>query len=221
MTMLATVLALASCGVDNYDKPTCRFSGRVVYNGQPLGVSGINRLNFLQFWQNGYELFTAINCFVTQDGSYSALLHSGTYKFVMNNNRGPWVNNPDTVLVVLKGDVVQDYEVTPYYMLSNISYNLSGNTVSASFHVSEITSGRSIETISLMVNKTVFVDNQSYGHLGDKGWIRQNNVSPGSHSLSLDISGLSPDTGELYARVGLKISGIDQWLFDTNVYKIK
>lgn len=218
---LAALLLLfaASCGIDNYDKPESRFSGRVTYNGQPIGVGGIDRQNFLQLWQDGYELYTAINCYVTRDGSYSATLFDGTYKLVMNNNRGPWVNRPDTVVVVVSGNTVKDYEVTPYYTLSNIAYSVSGNTVSATVTVTEITAGRNIETLALMVNKTAFVDNQSSGHLGDEGWTRQSDVAPGSRSLSLDLS--TQPAGNLYARVGIKISGIDQWQFDPQVYKVR
>ncbi|MDR2465929.1 MAG: DUF3823 domain-containing protein [Prevotellaceae bacterium] len=213
------ILVAASCGIDNYEKPASRFSGRVTHNGQPIGVSGIDRQNFLQFWQDGYELRTEINCHLTQDGSYSAMLFDGDYKLVMNNNRGPWVNRPDTVAVAVNGNTVKNYEVTPYYMLSNIAYTVSGKTLSATVTIAEITAGRPVETLALMINKTAFVDNQSSGHLGDAGWTRQSDVAPGTRSLSLDLSGQTAKT--LYARVGIKISGIDQWQFDPQVYEIK
>jgi hypothetical protein len=82
---------------------------RWVYNGEPLGVRGSNGDVYLQFWQDGYELNTSFNVYVGQDGSYSAMLFDGVSKLVMNNNRGPWVNSPDTVTVEVKGSTVKDY----------------------------------------------------------------------------------------------------------------
>ena len=219
MLMLALMIIIAvACGKDNYEKPGSLFTGRVVYNGQPLGVSGANRQNYLQFWQDGYQLKTSFSCRITQDGSYSATLFDGTYKLVMNSNRGPWVNSPDTVTVVVSGNTTKDYEVTPYYMLGNISYALNGNTLTASFDVTAINTTRAIANIALIVNKTFFVDNQETGHVG---WVRQGSVTAGRHTMTLDVGQLLSSNDALYARVGLEIAGITQWLFDTNVYKVK
>lgn len=45
---------LASCEYDNYDAPSAKLSGRVLYNDAPVGV----RTNGtqLELWQDGYEL---------------------------------------------------------------------------------------------------------------------------------------------------------------------
>ena len=220
LSLLATwVIAIISCSPDNYDKPTSPFSGRVVYKDQPLGIRGSSSDVYLLFFQDGYELKSSFACIVSQDGSYSAMLFDGTYKLVMNALRGPWVNNPDTVVVVVKGKTVKDYPVTPYYTLSNISYNLSGTRLRASFDVTLVDGSRAIEYVALMVNKTQFVDIGSNTHVA---WTQVTgaNAVPGHFDMELDISNVS-NYPFLYARVGVKIAGIDHAIYDTKVEKIK
>lgn len=216
--LAALIIISVSCGKDNYDEPGSLFTGKVVYNGQPLGVRGSNGDVYLQFWQDGYELKTSFNVYVSQDGSYSAMLFDGVYKLVMNSNRGPWVNSPDTVIVNVKGRTTQDYEVKPYYMLSNITYNLNDKILTASFDITQVTAGRSIEYVALMVNKTQFVD---FGDGTHVNWVRNTSVTPGRVTLQLDITNDISKQVKLYARVGLKISGIDQGLYDAGLYEIK
>lgn len=216
LAVLAT--AVVSCGKDNYDQPESSFAGKVVYDGQPLGVRGSNGDVYLQFWQSGYELNTSFNVYVAQDGSYSAMLFDGVYKLVMNSNRGPWVNSPDTVTVEVNGATVKDYPVTPYYTISNATYSLSGTMLTASFDVAEVTAGRNIEYVALMVNKNKFVD---FGDGTHVAWVRNESAVPGHISLQLDVTGALNEQVELYARVGLKITGIDQGLYDHKVERVK
>ncbi|MDR1593228.1 MAG: DUF3823 domain-containing protein [Prevotellaceae bacterium] len=218
--VLAILIAVtaASCGKDNYDKPESHFTGKVTYNGQALGVRGSNGSVYLQFWQDGYELKTSFNVYVTQDGTYSSMLSDGVYKLVTASGNGPWVSAQDTVIVTVNGDTQKDYEVTPYYTLSNINYSVSGNTLTASFDVASVTTDRAIEYVALMVNKTQFVD---FGDGTHVNWVRNSEATPGRVELQLDISNDLANQKALYARVGLKIDGVGEGVYDTNVYKIK
>jgi len=216
---VALSMIMASCGLDNYEAPQSKLTGKVIYNGQPLGVKGTTGEVYLQLWQYDWQIRTgAINVYVGQDGSFTALLHDGEYYLVMNNNRGPWVNNPDTVHVTVKGNTVADYPVTPYFTISNVSYSLSGTTLTASLDVTEVTPGRTVSTVALIVGKTQFVDNSDQAHTN---WVRLTNQTPGRITLTIDVSDDLSKQTQLYARVGLQISGISQWLFDTNVQRIK
>ncbi|MDR0725593.1 MAG: DUF3823 domain-containing protein [Prevotellaceae bacterium] len=219
-TCLTAVLIVAatSCGKDNYDRPESHFSGKVVYNGQAIGVRGSNGAVRLQFWQDGYELSTAINVYVTQDGSYSSILFDGVYKLVAVNGTGPWVSAQDTVIVTVNGNTQKDYEVTPYYTLSNIDYSITGNILNASFDITGVTADRAIEYVALMVNKTQFVD---FGDGTHVNWVRVPDVTPGRVTLQLDVANDIAEQKALYARVGLKIVGIGEGIYDTGVYKIK
>jgi hypothetical protein len=211
-------LSIASCGKDNYDEPTSHFTGKVVYNGTPIGVRGSDQAVFLQFWQDGYELYTSIDVHVTQDGSYSSMLFDGVYKLVTVSGRGPWVSNQDTTVVKVKGNTTQNYEVTPYYTLSNISYSISGSTIHASFDVTSVTPGQNIEYVALMVNKTKYVD---FGDGTHVAWTRLYDVTPGHVEMELDVTEAIASHQALFARVGLKIDGIGEGIYDTNVYTVK
>ena len=219
VSLFALLVTVAiSCGPDNYEKPSSQFSGSVVYNNQPLGVRGSGGDVYLQFWQAGYELNTSFNVYVAQDGSYSALLHDGSYKLVMNANRGPWVNSPDTVYVEVKGKTVKDYPVTPYYTIGKVDYRLSGTTLTASFDVTQVNASRNIEYVALMVNDKQFVDIDGNSR---RNWVQNMDPSAGHFEMVLDISDQANTYAHLYARVGVKIAGTDHAIYDTNVEKIK
>jgi hypothetical protein len=215
---IVLIVVATSCGKDNYDKPESHFTGKIVYNGQALGIGGSNGEVYLQFWQDGYELKTSFNVYVSQDGSYSSVLADGVYKLVTVTNRGPWVSSQDTVVITVNGDTQKDYEVTPYYTLSNISYSVNGNTLNASFDITGVTTNRNIEYIALMVNKTQFVD---FGDGTHVNWVRDSEATTGHVSLQLDITNDMANQKALYARVGLKIDGVGEGVYDSEVFKIK
>ena len=101
---------LASCEYDNYDAPSAKLSGRVVYNDAPVGV----RTNGtqLELWQDGYELYTKIPVYIAQDGTFSASLFNGQYKLVRLSG-APWEDQPmDTIRIEVKGNTVVDVPIS-------------------------------------------------------------------------------------------------------------
>lgn len=206
----------AACGKDNYDAPEAKLTGRVVYNEQALGVRGSNQSVYLQLWQDGYALKTPVNLYVTQDGSFTATLFDGNYKMVTVNGNGPWASSQDTVFVQVKGNTVADYTVKPYYTISNISYILTEGVLKVSFDVTAVDPSREIEYISLMINDTRFVD------FGQKmSSVELSEVSPGRVELELNVGDQLNSAKSLFARVGLKINGITEGVYDTNVEQLK
>lgn len=212
----ALFVMFAACGKDNYDAPETTLTGRVVYNGQAIGVRGSNQSVYLQLWQDGYALKTPINLYVTQDGSFAATLFEGDYKMVTVNGNGPWATSQDTVFVQVKGNTVADYAVKPYYTISNISYTLTEGVLKASFDLTAVDPTREIEYISLMINDTRFVD------FGQKmSSVELSEVNPGRVELELNVGDQLNNTKSLFARVGLKINGITEGVYDTNVEQLK
>src|SRR5215217_3948136 len=108
MTLLATVILFSSCEKDNYTAPKSILSGKIVYNGEPIGVE-YNQVR-LQLWQPGFGKLAAIDAQVDQAGSYSALLFDGNYKMVFPQGRGPFrtiqkdAAAKDTVFVNISGN---------------------------------------------------------------------------------------------------------------------
>ena len=162
MALLSSVIVVSSCGLDNYDAPESKIVGRVVYNGQPVGVRGTGEAVQLQIFQDGYELRNPVPVYVTQDGTFEATLFDGEYKLVTRNNNGPWVNTRDTTVVNVRGTANVDIEVTPLFALSNVALTLSGNNVNAAFQINQVTAGWNIDYAMILVGRTIFVDDVSY-----------------------------------------------------------
>lgn len=216
--LLPAIVAVSSCGLDNYDAPESKLVGRVVYNGEPVGVRGTGEAVQLQLYQDGYELRDPIPVYLGQDGTFEATLFDGEYKLVTRDNNGPWVNDRDTTVVNVKGMANIDVEVTPFYTLSNVQLSLSGNNANASFQVNEVAGGRDIEYVMLLVGKTSFVDDVSY-----TARVIIDDVAVGSTVTgTVDLANNEDFQSDraLYARVGLRPVGKDQAIY-SQVVKLR
>ncbi len=192
----------AGCGKDNYDEPGSFVTGSVVYNGQPVGVKGTGSTVQLEIWQKGYQLYTSIPVYVTQDGTFSAVLFDGNYKLVSKSGNGPWVSKQDTVDFVVKGKTTVDYPVTPFYTISGESFTLSGSTLTATFTINQVSGTQPVERAILVVNKTGYVDETAQIARVDK-------VNPGTGqvTMTMNLNNTVLSNGTLNARVGVKIAG--------------
>ena len=209
---------LASCQYDNYDEPGSFLQGRIVYNGEPINVS-YNDVTF-QLWEPGWQKSYPIDVTVDQDGSYSALLFNATYKLIIPSSQGPFrtkvnsATNSDTIVVDLKGSQTLDIEVEPYYMVRNPQFSVSGRDVSATFKAEKIitdTDARDIERVNLYVNKSQFVDFRS--NVASVEIAGGDIADPNSISLSATVPNLVPTQNYVYARVGIKIAGVEDMIF--------
>ncbi|WP_165021442.1 DUF3823 domain-containing protein [Dysgonomonas sp. ZJ279] len=215
--LILFAFVFSSCEKDNYDEPKSDLKGRVVTNtGETLGVRGTENALQMQLWQDGYDNYESIEVYINQDGTFAAKVFDGQYKLVTRDNNGPWVNDRDTLLVTVKGSTSVEYIVKPYFTLSNEVFKVTDNILTATFDVSQFTAvaDRNIERITLYVGKTVFVDDS----FKDK---TQNAETPviGSNTISMDISSINHPV--LYARIGIRISGVDQMLYTVGSAKVK
>src|SRR5688572_16723553 len=151
----ATFTVLMGCKKDNFDPPGSVLKGRVVYNGQVLGVrtptvnaSGGTTTGGVQLelWQYGYQLFTKIPVYVNQDGTFSASLFDGNYKLVRLGG-APWQNNTDSIDISLKGSLDIDVPVVPFFTISNATctFNKADSSITATFTVNNVVAGRTLE----------------------------------------------------------------------------
>ncbi|OUJ74018.1 DUF3823 domain-containing protein [Hymenobacter crusticola] len=222
---LVGAFLLTGCELDSVDPPSSTLSGRVLYQDQPVGVrtNGVQ----LELWQRGYQLFTKIPVYVNQDGTYSATLFDGNYKLVRLRDSGPWVNNTDSIDVQVKGNTVVDVPVQPYYVVSNSRFEKSGNNINATCRVSRVATGRNIESVTLFVSSTQFVDTNN-GAVQTEAETKLNirNVLAGSAladlNKDLNLTYIVPGSlkGYCYARVGVKTQGVAE-LFYSPVQKIE
>lgn len=210
----------ASCEYDNYEEPGAMLQGRIVYNGEPIHVA-INEVNF-ELWEPGWQLENPINVTVAQDGSFSQSLFNGTYKLAFRPNQGPFrmvhnsATDSDTILVDVQGTTVLDIEVEPYYMIRNPQISLSGDVVNASASLEQIITGedaRNIEQVSLFVNKTQFVDQRGSYNLARTDVAGADIEDLSNISLSTNVPDLVRSQSYIYARIGVKIEGIEDMLY--------
>lgn len=207
---LGLILSLGSCEIDNYDEPDALFSGQLTYQGEPVRVAA-DEVRF-QLWQSGFGNEGPIDVHVAQDGSFSALLFSGEYRLTLLSGEGPFVANTGEEQILINGDTNRDIEVTPYYMIRNATISVSGNSVEASASLDQIVTGegaRNVERVTLYLNDSQFVSENS-----------DENIAGGDANLE-DLSSLSMtaeipgdyDRNYIFARIGVKIEGVEDMLF--------
>lgn len=218
IALLATLVTVSSCGLDNYDAPESKLSGRVVYNGEPIGVRGTGEAVQLQLYQDGYELRNPIPVYVKQDGTFEAKLFDGEYKLVTRDNNGPWVNTRDTTVINVRGSANVDIEVTPLFTVSNVDLALSGSNLNASFQINQIAPDWDIDYAMVLLGRTAFVDDVSYSLRVDI-----EDAAPGAsltEVLSLAANKDFNNGSPLFARVGVRAVGKDQAIY-SQVVKIR
>lgn len=216
MALAATVM---SCKKDNYKAPSSKLSGHLVYNGDTLGVE-TNQVPF-QLYQFGFGRVGPIEESFAQDGSYSALLFDGDYKLIIPNGQGPFMwkklpsGAPDSVAITLKGSQVLDLEIIPFYMIRNAQISGSGTTVTATCKIEKIVkdaNAKDIERVNLYINKTQFVSGNGDQQIA-KAEIGGGAVDPNNVTLSVTVPTMVPTQNYVFARIGLKIAGVEDMIF--------
>ncbi|MGI6074586.1 MAG: DUF3823 domain-containing protein [Fermentimonas sp.] len=209
IVILGISLIFTACGLDNYDAPKSTLKGRITYKGETLGLRGTGEAVQLQLYQDGYELRDNIPVYVSQDGTFEALLFDGEYKLVTRNQNGPWVNSRDTTVINLKGSTSIDVEVTPYFTISDANISLNGSELKGNFTVNKIVETAEIEYVMLLVSKTNFVDDVS--NIARKDF---NDKEPGTVNLSMTLSDdVMNKSKALFGRVGVRAKGADQAIY--------
>ena len=205
------LMIIASCGLDNFDPPKSQLTGRIVYNGEALQLRGTREAVQVQLYQDGYELNNAISVYVGQDGTFKALLFDGQYKLVTRDNNGPWVNDRDTTIVNVKGNTTVDLNVRPFFTISGSQISLSGNTLSATFTVTQVITTATIQRAELLLSDTQFVDDTYNLFRRDF----TSGISPGTVNISADLTGNAnvASAKALYGRVAIHTNGASQSLY--------
>ncbi|HKO80266.1 MAG TPA: DUF3823 domain-containing protein [Chitinophagaceae bacterium] len=216
--LFACMAGFLSCKKDNYDAPSSTLSGKLVYNGESFGLEK-DQVPF-QLYQYGFGKVGPIGASFTQEGTYSAVLFDGEYKLIVPNGQGPFLwkqtpdGKPDTVVINLKGSQVLDLQVTPYYMIRNSQISAAGGNVNATFKVDKIitdANAKDIDNVTLYINKTQFVspgNNIATAGIGGSAIVDPNNIT-----LTVAIPSISPAQNYVFARVGLKIAGVEDRIF--------
>lgn len=219
---------LLSCKKDNYKAPSSTLNGKLVYNGEAIGVER-NQVPF-QLYQYGFGKVGPIEQTFAQDGSYSALLFDGDYKLIIPNGQGPFMwkqlasGAPDSLSISLHGSQTQDIEVTPYYMIRNAQFTAAGGAVMATFKVEKIitdsVNAKDIEKVELYINKTQFVSRGGDDNIASTDMDGAAITDPNNVTLSVTVPSMVIAQNYVFARVGVKIAGVEDRLY-SQVQKVQ
>jgi hypothetical protein len=216
---LAIGTMLFACKKDNYDPPGSRVSGKVVYKGEPIGLK-VNDVTF-ELFQYGFGKVGALGQVFDQEGNFNLLLFNGSYKMVIPNGQGPWLpkatgGKPDSLDLNVTGSSQFNLEVIPYYMIRTPQLAAANGKINATFKVETVVTGadaRAIENVAVYVNKTAYVGqggdfNDGETVLAGGAIADLNNIA-----LSVNIPTYATTQNYVYARVGLKIVGVEDRIY--------
>ena len=207
---------LASCEYDNYDAPSAKLSGRVLYNDAPVGV----RTNGtqLELWQDGYELYTKIPVYIAQDGTFSASLFNGQYKLVRLSG-APWEDQPmDTIRIEVKGNTVVDVPVKPYFIIKNESYQKgTGNAITVKFTIEKVVESAEVKSVNFYLGEGILTDpnkNEYKGELDLSGLVLGQETT-----MAATIPEKMLKNGYAFARIGVQSNKSNEYFY-TQVQKV-
>ena len=227
--VVVVLLAFASAFViscskklDNRVYPTSRISGRYLYNGQPVQImstaSDAGGSNMLQLIQTGPGKFLTgiIKMFAKGDGTYTIQTYDGNYSLVNTPGKGPWVQ-PDTLKFTLSGEAKDvNFNVTPYYWMSDYKSSFSDSVFTASFKLEKIVPTANFEKVVIYFGTTNITDITS--KQAERGFTT--GIAPGNVTVSFNLKTLTAaeklalsNTGTAYARVGIKTQGVGDLLY--------
>jgi hypothetical protein len=218
--LLGLILGISSCKKDNYEAPASTLKGRLLYNQEVINLQ-YNQVPF-ELYQPGFGKTGPIASTFSQDGTYSTLLFDGSYKLIINPSQGPftWNKNAsggvDSLAINVSGDQTLDLQVIPYYLVRNAAYSVAGNALTANFSVDQIITGanaKTIERVNLYINKTQFVSGNGDENIAGADVAGSAITNPASMSLTVTVPTISPVQNYVFARVGVKISGVEDMIF--------
>ena len=218
--IIALLFAATGCKKDNYDAPSVKLSGHLVYQGERVNVE-FNQVPF-QIYQPGFGLSGPINGTFDQDGGYAVLTFAGNYKFTMAANQGPFLwkelsaGKRDTIAINLTGDQTVDIEVTPFYLVRQPVFTKAGTDVSATFNIAKIVTdanAKDIERVTLYINKTQFVSGSGDYNIGQTSIDGAALGSLNNVSMSVAVPAITPVQNYVFARIGIKVAGVEDMVF--------
>lgn len=204
------VVLFTSCAKDNFEAPGSLLTGRVVYQNLPVGVrsNGVQ----LELWQSGFQLFSKIPVFISQEGTFSARLFDGEYKLTRLKGNGPWLDNTDTIAVSVKGNTIIDVPIDPFFTVKNEKFVKSGTAINATFNLQRVNTSKPLELVRLYIGQTNITDQNN--NAGNVQLLASAIPDPTQIiTLSANIPAALANKDFVFARVGVKTVGVAELLY--------
>jgi len=224
--IIALLITATGCKKDNYDAPSVELKGHLTYKGTTINVEH-GQVPF-DVYQPGFGKSGSIRGYFDQEGAYSLLLFNGNYKFTIPANQGPFLwkelsaGKRDTLAVNLTGSQTLDIEVTPFYMLRQAKFTAASSKVTAVFNIEKVitdANAKNIERVTLYLGKTQFVSENGDNRIAKTDVAGSAVTSLNNVSISVNIPTITPTQNYVFARVGLKIAGVEDMIY-TPVTKV-
>lgn len=218
----ASIVLIASCNkeLDNRKYPASRISGAFLYNGQPVTIMGTasdaGGSNMLQLTQNDPSRFVAgnIRMFAKGDGTFTILTYDGNYTLNVTPGKGPW-QQPPAKTFDLNKEATVNFDVTPYFWMSNYNSTFVDSVFTATFKLDKIVPTANLERVVMYFGTTIITDITS--KLAERV---ATGVVPGNVTVTFNLKNLTAaekvalrNTGTTYATVGVKTQGVSDLLY--------
>lgn len=162
-----------SCEYDNYDPPQIEFTGKLTYGNKTLQFDGADGSlsKIIELYQTGFgKTGASIPAAVSANGTFRQLIFPGDYQIVMKNTPYPftfdnWNTRPtggyDSLKVKISGSYNLDIPVTPYFDISDVTWETVGTNVNVTFRINRIQAGANITKARVYVNTANIVNSSA------------------------------------------------------------
>jgi hypothetical protein len=208
--LLLVGILLSGCTKDNYEPPKSTLTGKVIYQGQPIGVrsNGVQ----LELWQRGYQLFSKIPVYIAFDGSFSASLFDGNYKLVRLKGNGPWADATDSIDVKVSGNTIMDVPVDPFFIIKSSTFAKSGSVITGTVILQRVNTTKTLESVRIYLGSTLLVDPTNNTA---STTVLAASITDITVPITINVTIPAPNPliatkNYVYARVGVKTTGVPE-----------
>jgi hypothetical protein len=167
---MVVLWASVGCKYDNYAPPSLTYSGRLTFQGDTFHYDGNPARGLFNLLQSGYgKVDPGIGMRVDQNGSFSQLLFKGHYGLTLDNYAYPFEFTDfksrgaglgyDTLSFDIAQNVSRNFEVTPYYKISDFQVAVDGINIVAKFKVTKVAG--TVSEAPPIVNARIYLSTSS------------------------------------------------------------
>lgn len=148
LSIILSIYFLSSCEYDNYKEPSIKITGNLIANGQNFLYDGNPTKGLIKVVQKGFgKTDNGTTIRVDEQGRFSQLLFPGEYWLTLENSPYPFDFKEfkslgpglgyDSIKIDLKTDVKKDFELIPYYHLTDFKAKVENNNIVLNCNVSK------------------------------------------------------------------------------------
>lgn len=236
--ILLLALICSSCEYDNYDAPSYQFEGQLKSDGQDYTFDGNAGRGLFVFLQEGYgKVDNGIGMRIDEKGTYKQLLFKDKYALTLVNRTLPFEledfpknkTKPgyDTIFYDIKSNVVQDFNIKPYYVVGDVKGALSADkgTIEVQLNIDKMagmsSSTPKVSKVWLYVSTSTIVNSSTK-------CVASKTIEPDANSATISIPVSTYRTTYLnnfrdyaFYRVAIELEGISDYYLFSETYKIE